>query len=120
MMMSQATCLISFDCEGKWGIADWVSADQHEYFRHDRLTGVYEQLVQLLARYELKATFAFVGAFTLSPELYREQIERYFPDWDNTAVNPWIAAFKREMAQGIVDGWLNADAFNVVAACPKH
>ena len=119
-MMPQATCLISFDCEGKWGIADWVSASQHEYFRHDRLTRVYEQLVQLLGRYELKATFAFVGAFTLSPEAYREQKDRFFPDRDNSAANHWIAAFKREMTQGIADGWLNADAFNVVAACPEH
>lgn len=118
--MSQASFLISFDCEGKWGVADWITDREHVFFKNDRLTQVYQHLIHLLSYYEIKATFAFVGAFTLSEEEYHDKKDWFFPDSDDSAANMWVSKFKRDAVRGIFDGWLNPEALKIVTAHPEH
>jgi hypothetical protein len=118
-MTPQATFLISFDCEGKWGIADHVSAQDEEVFLNTRLNHVYQRLIELLARYELKATFAFVGAFIMSEEAYREH-EADFTAHPDPQATAWIQPFLKDMRQQRSDGWLNPDLLSIVASRPEH
>lgn len=117
--MSKATCIISFDCEGKWGRADKLDEQCAWWFANARLTPAYQQLVDLLARYRIKATFAFVGAFTVSAEDFQTNADRFMANPDQR-VAAWINTFRQDFAQGRVDGWLNPDALRIVASHPEH
>ena len=52
---------LSFDCEGRWGMADrnhaWLSE-----LTTENLTEAYEYILETLSKYNIGATFAFVGA----------------------------------------------------------
>jgi peptidoglycan/xylan/chitin deacetylase (PgdA/CDA1 family) len=63
-----ATFILSLDCEGKWGVADHLDATHRETLSDARLKRAYRSIVELLDRYEIPATFAFVGTFTWSRE----------------------------------------------------
>lgn len=118
--MLQANFLISFDCEGKWGVADWVADRENDFFNNDRLNQAYQKIIQLLSHHDIKATFAFVGAFTLSETEYHDKKERLFPNSGNAPADIWVSKFKRDAALGMLDGWLNPEALNIVSAHPEH
>ena len=118
-MAQQATFLISFDCEGKWGIADHVTAQDNEVFLNTRLNLAYQQLVDLLARYKLKATFAFVGALTMSEDAYRNN-EADFTRHPDSQATAWIQPFLADMRHRRIDGWLHPDLLSIVASHPEH
>lgn len=115
-MTQQATFQISFDCEGKWGIADHVTAQDNKVFLNARLNKAYQQIVDLLARYDMKATFAFVGALTMSEETYRENEA----DFTEHPAAEWLRPFLDDMHHQRVDGWLNPDLLSIVASRPEH
>ena len=117
--MPQATCIISFDCEGKWGRADKLDEQSAWWFTNARLTPAYQQIVHLLARYKIKATFAFVGAFTVSAEEFHANADRFTANPDQR-VTAWIKPFTQDFAHGRVDGWLNPDALQIVASHSEH
>ncbi len=54
---------ISFDCEGKWGVADHLTPSHQLQLCDERLRWAYREITRLLDRYSLAATFAFVGLF---------------------------------------------------------
>jgi peptidoglycan/xylan/chitin deacetylase (PgdA/CDA1 family) len=80
-----ARFILSLDCEGKWGIADHLTPTAHAQLSDARLRAAYTSILDLLARYKIPATFAYVGCFSLSaaqladrrPEL--EQMAKVFP-----------------------------------------
>ena len=55
--------VVSLDCEGKFGMADKISDFHNRHLTDQNLRKVYSGLVELFDRYEIRATFAFVGAF---------------------------------------------------------
>lgn len=117
--MPQATFLISFDCEAKWGVADRITDRENHFFTNARLTQTYQRITELLSRYGIKATFAFVGALTLSEEAYQKRKEEFFSD-NNEEENTWVAHFKRDAEQEIFDGWLNPELLDIVGRHPEH
>jgi peptidoglycan/xylan/chitin deacetylase (PgdA/CDA1 family) len=58
-----AKFILSFDCEGKWGVADLLNPDLHRNLTDDRITAAYDAIVSMLDDFKIPATFAFVGAF---------------------------------------------------------
>lgn len=58
------TAIISLDCEGRWGVADHLTPALAAGLTDARLQGAYRDLVDLFARHEISATFAFVALFT--------------------------------------------------------
>lgn len=68
--------ILSLDCEGKWGAADHLGAEHRETLSDARLETAYRGIIDLLERYEIAATFAFVGAFTWSRENARLDLIR--------------------------------------------
>lgn len=113
-----ARFIISFDCEGKWGIADEGSLYHQPYFTNKNLLAVYEKLIALLDQYAMKATFAFVTAFTFSKEQYHEcrhEFKEVLIDG-----KPWLAEFNKEINAGNYEGWLVPECFNLVKATKVH
>lgn len=61
-----ARFILSLDCEGKWGVADALGANEHRSLSDERLRTAYRSIVELLDEYDIAGTFAFVGAFAQS------------------------------------------------------
>lgn len=61
-----ALFILSFDCEGKWGVADHLTSRHRRDLTDERLRHAYRSIIDLLDEYDVAATFAFVGAFAQS------------------------------------------------------
>lgn len=59
--------ILSFDCEGKWGVADMLTPKHRRNLGDERLHEAYGSILAILDKFEMPATFAFVGAFAQSP-----------------------------------------------------
>jgi peptidoglycan/xylan/chitin deacetylase (PgdA/CDA1 family) len=111
------TFIISFDCEGKWGMADGLRPYHHRLLTDRALAEVYDRLVGLLARYDVPATFAFVMAFTLDPSERRDfadQLERRGRD------DPWMSHYWNHVAAGRTQGWFQPHALDAVKSNGRH
>ncbi|SVD07644.1 uncharacterized protein METZ01_LOCUS360498, partial [marine metagenome] len=118
--------IISLDCEGKWGAADHIN-NHHEHhprwfssntFTNARLNQVYRNILNILNKEEIKGTFAFVGAFTMSFEEYQANSD-WFSDVFIGGQN-WFSKFNQSMRANNFDGWLNPDAYEMVINEKSH
>ena len=69
--------IISYDCEGVWGMLDKIDTLNRHIFNHKNLITTYEQLVSLHEEFDLKATFAFVGALISTKEEFHNALKKY-------------------------------------------
>lgn len=113
-----AMFIISFDCEGKWGIADHLQALDRVLLTNHNLNRAYVKIIDLLNRYKINATFAFVGAFTMSIDEYYTHRE-WFENASSTIQN-WLQYFKRETQSGNFDGWFNPEPIMMVSQEGSH
>jgi len=98
-----AQFILSLDCEGKWGIADHLGAHDHRALSDERLRAAYRDLVSLLDRLGIPATFAFVGLFGESARDFarlRPEVER-FADSAPTYLRPALD----DISSGTREGW---------------
>ena len=95
--------IISFDCEGKWGVADHLDARIEESFTTANLLQNYRDLLALLGEHGLCATFAFVGAYTLSAEAFLDRRVEYEPLLSSS----WCREFAAALQRGQLEGWFN-------------
>lgn len=110
--------IVSLDCEGKWGMADHITAHHDRHLTQANLARAYERLVRLFARYDVPATFAFVLAFTLTPKEQEALVDR-FADVEVEGAN-WLRHFRAAQARGDTDGWFCPDALEIVRDAPIH
>lgn len=116
-MRTPPTFIMSLDCEGKWGMADSLRPYHHRQLTDRNLVEVYRQLLDLLARHDVAATFAFVMAFTLS-----KAEKQRFPVLD-TKRNPqdsWLRHYWASLDAGHGEGWHVPEAFDQVLADGRH
>ncbi len=78
--------IISYDCEGIWGRMDKIESLDKKIFNRNALMRLYQELLVIHEKYNLKATFAFVGGFISSKEEFLEAFNKY-PGAE--AVNRW-------------------------------
>src|SRR6478672_9052131 len=71
-----ARFILSFDCEGKWGVADGLTPSHRRELTEANLRKAYDSVLALLDEYALPATFAFSGAFSQS----KQGFERLLPE----------------------------------------
>ncbi len=109
-----ARFILSLDCEGKWGVADHLTPGDHAALSDDRLRRAYADILAALAEFDIPATFAFVGTFSL-------------PADGLAAMRPALADLARElpgylepaledMASGTGEGWTGDWAVEAVDA----
>jgi len=109
-----ATFILSLDCEGKWGVADHLTAGHRRQLSDSRLRKAYRSVLQLLDEYELPATFAFVGAFTQS----RTSFARIQPEIEALAHHApaYLQPALRDIAETAGEGWHGDELVDMVAA----
>ena len=112
--------MMSFDCEGKWGIhpAEDLNSHHEYYFTNAKLTQEYKRILIILNKAEIKGTFAFVGAFTMSLEEYQANRD-WFSDIFTQGKNVFDK-FNQSAKKNNVDGWLNPSAFEMVLREKSH
>jgi peptidoglycan/xylan/chitin deacetylase (PgdA/CDA1 family) len=104
--------MISLDCEGNWGIADREHRVESGFITRSALIRAYESLVSTLSTYEMRATFAFVMAFTLK----KSELSDWMPRLTDVQVDGlnWMRNFRRAEATGNLEGWFCPEAFDLV------
>jgi len=112
------TFILSLDCEGKWGMADHLTADHDAWLTTARLKQAYRQLLDLFGTYRIDATFAFVMAFLLTPAEQREH-EDLFQDQPIDGRN-WLRNFRTAQADGRMEGWTLPELLDMVRAEGGH
>lgn len=116
-MFVPPTVILSLDCEGKWGMADQLEPYHHQELTSAKLAGAYRQLLDMLDRFEIPATFAFVMAFTLTA-VEREQFAILDP-WRKGS-DPWLDHYWRCLDAGLDEGWHEPGILDRVRARGRH
>ena len=113
-----AQFILSFDCEGKWGVADALSSHHARRLTDQALQDAYSAIVQLLGEFQMAATFAFVGGFSQSRHNFErsrpafEEMRRRFP--------AYLAPALREI-DARAEGWHGETLVELVGSgCPSH
>jgi peptidoglycan/xylan/chitin deacetylase (PgdA/CDA1 family) len=102
--------ILSFDCEGKWGIADHLRPEHDALLSGGRLTEAYGWIAALLAETEVPATFAFTELMLLDPAALAA-----LPGAEIAARLPYTSAAFAEIAAGRFDGWSLPEVAALVA-----
>jgi len=111
-MAEKPVFIISFDCEGKWGLADCLSDFERDQLTNENLDSAYQRLVDILDRRNLKGTFAFTGAFTMSYDEYVE-CKDWFRDYHVNGQG-WLTLFRNDIENREFEGWLNPEPLKIV------
>ncbi len=112
-------CIISFDCESKWGMADNLSAIHDEMLTEENLKNIYQELIGLLDTYNMPATFGFVSALTMESKFFLEK-------WgDELRRSPnhskWLKRFFDDVESNNLSGWFCPELLNIVTcSSTKH
>jgi hypothetical protein len=114
----KATFIISFDCEGKWGFADHLTAFHQSHLTNRNLNQAYKRIIDLLNKYTIKGTFAFVGSFTLSIDEYYANQEWFADNCEE--VQRWLRYFKKYAQNENFEGWFNPEPLKIVAQEKIH
>jgi len=116
-MRTPPAFIMSLDCEGKWGMADSLRPYHHRDLTDRNLAAAYAQLLEMLARHDIAATFAFVMAFTLT-----EAERQGFPvlDRGDNAGDPWLRHYWASLDAGLSEGWHVPEAFDRVRDDKRH
>jgi peptidoglycan/xylan/chitin deacetylase (PgdA/CDA1 family) len=109
--------IVSLDCEGKWGMADSLEPYHDRLLTDDALAQVYRDIVAQFAAHDVPATFAFVMAFTLTPD-ERRQFAYILEDQGQK--DEWMAHVWADWRAGRTGGWFQPDALETVRADPRH
>lgn len=106
--------ILSLDCEGKWGVADKLTAFHHRTLSDERLRICYRDLLALLSEYMVPATFAFVGTFTLT----RSQFSHCSDALDSLSNQApyYLAPALADLRVGSRQGWLADWAVDAVTS----
>jgi hypothetical protein len=107
-------CIISFDCEGKWGLADTISQRDQNSLTKKNILNAYLYILNSLEKYKLQSTFSFVGAFTLN---YKYFIEKWLPVLKlSDRHNNWLSRFTSDFIEDKADSWFYPELINLVKA----
>ena len=97
-----ARFILSFDCEGKWGMADDPAMATNNPIGDDSLVKAYARIFEILDKYEIPATFALVGLFAGKYEEYLESRDQLL---ESKPHKNWLQIPEQSFAAGVMDGW---------------
>lgn len=113
----KARFILSFDCEGKWGMADDAAMASNNPINGDSLTKAYTQIFEILERHKIAATFALVGLFAGGYEQYVDSRGELL---DSEPHRDWLNVPERAFAAGFRDGWFYPELVNQIKARGNH
>ena len=113
--MKRGTVCFSFDCEGKWGMAD-IKTDWDVSLNQDSLVSAYEFILETLEENEIDATFAFVGALTERQEFFLGNI---LPKINTKAHTQWLN-LSRSRILDKEEGWFEPNLLSMVKVYKNH
>lgn len=96
--------IFSYDAEGNWGCVDWDKPYLNED-KAEELSDAYTQLVDLHARYNVPATFGFVGLYAATEEDRDKIISRDYSEFIDKYPN-------LELTEGCWNGHANFQKVN--------
>jgi peptidoglycan/xylan/chitin deacetylase (PgdA/CDA1 family) len=102
------TFLLTFDCEGKWGVVDRLGP-RYDCYTTPCLEAAYQGVLALLQRYRIGATFAFTGGFSLSAAGFARMqgpIES-----SAAASSPWVRRAQAAIERDAGNGWFAPSCF---------
>lgn len=101
-----ARFILSFDCEGKWGSADGLTAQHRRDLTDGKLRDAYGAILRLLDEHSIEATFAFAGLFSQSPTAFA----RLRPNVDTLAKRApeYLGPALRDIDETDGNGWHGA------------
>lgn len=109
---------ISFDCEGRWGIADRGGSRQ-EVLTSENLRHAYEEILRILRKYDVAATFGFVTAFTMEKDELADSVfglegKLVFNEQD------WLKPALTDISDNKFEGWSEPALLRLVADEDGH
>jgi peptidoglycan/xylan/chitin deacetylase (PgdA/CDA1 family) len=112
------TLMLSFDSEGKWGLADCLTDRHDRLYTTQNLETAYGRLTGLLEKYRIEATFAFTAAFTLTAD----EFEALTPDLAELIAEaaPWITSALAGIRKPGSEGWFGSECFDKVRHAGCH
>ena len=118
MPCNKPVFILSLDCEGKWGMADHLNAYHETHFTNRNIEQAYTKILSVLKEYNVPASFAFVSAFTQSPEEFKKNKDVFY----NTpqSYKAWLAKFYHDMANTHYEGWFCPKPYQLVAEDGRH
>ncbi|WP_157076558.1 polysaccharide deacetylase family protein [Castellaniella caeni] len=114
---SRARFTISFDSEGKWGVAD-QGPKTLSYIDGSGLRDAYCRILALLRKYEVSATFGIVGALCMDHDELRDRVSSVpkllYCNRD------WLAPVRQDINNGKYDGWSHPEILAMLMEDGKH
>lgn len=109
--------LITLDCEGLWGMADHLRPADRAAITTESLGRAYDDLLALLDRHDIAATFAFVALFASPPDVVTEHLGELEA---SAARSVWAAAPVEDLRAGRTSGWDGHAVFRRVIDDGRH
>lgn len=102
MTTSKGIFILSFDCEGKWGMASDPSMVNSHAIGDASLRWAYQQIFESLRNFNIPATFGVVGLFAQDLSAFEAFHTAHKSD---SAYESWFQNPKAAFADGRMDGW---------------
>jgi peptidoglycan/xylan/chitin deacetylase (PgdA/CDA1 family) len=113
-----ATFLLTFDCEGKWGLVDCLTPRHERIFTTANLEQTYRRVTSLLHTYDIEATFAFSTAFCLTAE--RFALLRAEQQYTSPGAREWITRAAAAVQRDAGQGWFVPSCYDMVVERDCH
>lgn len=111
------SALLTFDCEGLWGMADHLRPADRDAITSESLARAYDDLLALFDRHDLSATFAFVALFASPADV----VVGHLDDLEGSAaLGAWAVAPVADLRAGRVSGWDGHAVFRRVVDDGRH
>tara|TARA_B100001093_G_scaffold519363_1_gene608019 strand:- start:4452 stop:6401 length:1950 start_codon:yes stop_codon:yes gene_type:complete len=112
-------CIISFDCESKWGMADNLSSQHEQVLAEENLIRIYKELIDILDSHNMTATFGFVSALTMTSEYF---LNTWGDELKNSpGHSSWLNHFFKDVNNNQLSGWFCPELLEIVSrASMKH
>ncbi len=102
---------LSFDCEAKWGMAD-LNLEWKKDLTNENLIEAYEYILEILKKYNIPSTFAFVGAMTETKDRFIGETEALMKGSNHAE---WLKPIFNQITKDD-DGWFFP---NIIDLCKK-
>jgi peptidoglycan/xylan/chitin deacetylase (PgdA/CDA1 family) len=112
------TFMLTFDCEGKWGLVDCLAPRHGRIFTTANLEQTYRRVTSLLTTYDIDATFAFTTAYCLTAQRF-EMLRADLP-YTSPGAQEWIRRASAAAARDGGQGWFVPACLDMVRERGRH